>query len=111
MLMLFEAEKKLLMADYLIGLGPGFHSGAINHIVDAANILVAEYLHLGVSSVSPILAGKKLAEVEETKSFAVSYGVFWKFPITKNASYDDVVNAYKATKSFLGLVKRTRGPA
>ena len=110
MLELYEVERKLQMADYLLS-REGFQDAAIKHIVEAANELISIYLKLGVSSVNPILASKKLAEAQETQSFAIEYKDFWKLPIMGTTTHEQAINAYKATKTFLGIVKRAYGPA
>jgi hypothetical protein len=108
---LFEVEERLRMADYLLGQGPGFQAAAIKHIVEAANQLITIYLDLGNNFIGPILASRKLAENKETEYFAVQYGEFWKYPLQGTVPYSSAVNAYKATKSFLQMVKRAREPA
>lgn len=107
----FEVEHKLQMADYLLSRGPGFQDAAIKHVVEAANDLITTYLNLGQGFIGPVLASKKLATTEETKIFANEYAQFWKYPVQGPVSHDVALNAYKVTKAFLELVKKTRGSA
>jgi|GEM_PF-2566218 len=111
MSVLYEIEGKLQMADYLLNRSEPFPDAAIKHIVEAANDLIVIYLDLGRSSINPILATKKLEAVEETYSFAIQYKDFWKLPLKDSITREEAINAYKATKAFLGIVKRAYGSA
>ncbi|MEM2873837.1 MAG: hypothetical protein QW063_00045 [Candidatus Nanoarchaeia archaeon] len=108
-----EIEEKLRYADYLLNRELSYPDAAVKHILNAANKLVMLYLKLPKgASVSPILASQKLSlGTKEEKDFSVAYLDLWKLSIKPLVSKEAALNAYKATKSFLELVKKARGLA
>ena len=110
---LAEIEEKLRYADYLLNRDPSYPDAAIKHTLQAANKLVTLHLKLPKGAgISPILASQKLSlGNQQEKEFSVAYLDLWKLSIRPLVRQEDAVNAYKATKSFLELVKRARGSA
>jgi hypothetical protein len=108
-----EVEEKLRFADYLLNREPCYPDAAIKHILFAANKLVMLHLKLPkTATISPILASQKLSlGNKEEKIFAEAYLDLWKLSIRPLVRREDTINAYKATKMFLEVVKRAYGPA
>ena len=107
-----DAEQKLNLADYLLNRDPPFPAAAMRHILQAANILITIQLNMEENAkISPQIACSKLADSPETKSFAAEYMYLLNVAIKPTVLREEAENAYKATKSFLNLVKRARGSA
>jgi len=107
-----EAEQKLRFADYLLQRDntDALLSGAVKHILQAANKAVAELLQLDEkSSVSPILAKKKLEELSpQAKEFSTYFLALWKMNVNPLLSKQEVANAYKGVNNFVKYVKEVR---
>jgi len=107
-----EAQQKLRFADYLLQReSPEIIPGAMKHILQAANMAVAELLCMDdKSSVSPLLIRKKLAESENPneKEFSTYFLELWKMTLNPALTRQDVANAYKRVKMFLDYVKSVR---
>ena len=108
-----EIEEKLRFADYLLNRAPCYPDAAVKHVLQAANKLVMIHLNLPETAmVSPILASQKLSlGNKEEKSFSEAYLDLWKLSIRPLVRREDAINAYKATKEFLAMVKRAHGSA
>lgn len=106
-----EAQNKLRFADYLLQReDSGFQTGAMKHILQAANLVVAELLAIDEkSSISPFLVKKKLDEgSQQEREFSAYFLELWKMTINPALSRQDVANAYKRVKTFLDYVKGVR---
>lgn len=106
-----EAQSKLRFADYLLQRGSSdFISGAMKHILQAANLAVASHLALDEKMiVSPALARQKLSEGSpQEKEFSVYFLSLWKLTSSPSLSTQDVANAYKRVKTFIDYVKSVR---
>jgi len=106
-----EAQSKLRFADYLLQRGTQeFTTGAMKHILQAANLAVAELLSLDEkTAVSPALARQKLSEGSpQEQDFSVYFLSLWKLTTSPALSTQDVANAYKRVKIFLDYVKSVR---
>lgn len=107
-----EAEQKMKFADFLLGQESKeqFLSGAVKHILKAANCAVAELLAMDEkSSVSPVLAKKKLEEMSpQAKEFSTYFLTLWKMNANPLQNNQDVANAYKRVNNFVQYVKEVR---
>ncbi|MFH0868693.1 MAG: hypothetical protein V1839_00535 [archaeon] len=106
-----DAQNKLRFADYLLQRGsPEFITGAMKHILQAANLAVSAHLALDEKTIiSPALARQKLSEgsVQE-QEFSVYFLQLWKLTTSPNLTTSDVANAYKRVKTFIDYVKSVR---
>jgi len=100
-----EIRKKLGFADYLLNrsYATPYPKGAVNHIMEAANILIVDITGLDENRLGPQVIHNKLNKIEnkEAKKFSEFYLELWKMTKDKTVTKDKAKSALKKVRKFV----------
>lgn len=109
---LAEVRKKLGFADYLLNslYAKAYPSGALKHVLEAANILVVELTGLDKNRLGPQVIKNKLEKIDEKEAeeFSKFYLDLWQMQASKTVTKQKAKDALTKVNSFVNWVEKSR---